>query len=143
MLYNWAAQNPKAVACIAGIYPVCNLTSYPGLARACKAYGMTKAQLAAKLAEHNPIDRLARLAKEKVPIFHIHGDRDRVVPLNANSAELKKRYEKLGGKMTLEIVKGQGHNMWSGWFHSQRLVDFVIAHARKVKPGQDPVGSKP
>ena len=25
MLYNWAANNPKKVKCIAGIYPVCNL----------------------------------------------------------------------------------------------------------------------
>src|SRR5438445_653198 len=25
MLYNWAAEHPSSVACIAGIYPVCNL----------------------------------------------------------------------------------------------------------------------
>ena len=136
MLYNWAAENPESVACIAGIYPVCNLSSYPGLGRACGAYGMTEEQLAAKLTEHNPIDRLAPLAKAKVPIFHIHGDSDKTVPLDKNSGELKKRYEKLGGKMTLEIVKGQGHNMWPGWFHSQELVDFVIAHAREDKPNR-------
>jgi pimeloyl-ACP methyl ester carboxylesterase len=91
---------------------------------------MTEVQLAEKLAEHNPIDRLAPLAKAKVPVFHIHGDSDKVVPLDKNSGELKKRYDKLGGDMTLEVVKGQGHNLWSGWFHSQQLVDFVIAHAR-------------
>lgn len=34
MLYNWAAENPESVACIAGIYPVCGLSSYPGLIRA-------------------------------------------------------------------------------------------------------------
>lgn len=131
MLYNWAAQNPESVACIAGIYPVCNLSSYPGLARACGAYGMTEEQLAASLSEHNPIDRLAPLAKANVPIFHIHGDLDTTVPLDKNSAELKKRYEQLGGKMTLEVVEGQGHNLWPGWFHSQNLVDFVITYARK------------
>jgi len=134
MLYSWAAENPDSVACIAGIYPVCNLSSYPGLARACGAYGMTEEQLAAKLTEHNPIDRLVPLAKAKVPIFHIHGDRDTTVPLDKNSGEVKKRYDKLGGKMTLEIVNGQGHNMWPGWFHSQKLVDCVIAHAREDKP---------
>ena len=136
MLYNWAAENPKSVACVAGIYPVCNLSSYPGLGRACGAYGMTKEQFATKLTKHNPIDRLAPLAKAKVPIFHIHGDSDRVVPLDKNSIELKKRYVELGGKMTLEIVKGRGHNMWPGWFHSQELVDFVITHARKDKPNK-------
>ena len=77
-----------------------------------------------------PIDRLAPLAQAKVPIFHIHGDSDKVVPSDKNSAEVKKRYDKLGGKMTLETVKGQGHNMWSGWFQSQALVDFVIANAK-------------
>jgi len=131
MLYNWAAENPSSVACIAGIYPVCNLSSYPGLGRACGAYEMTKEQLSAKLAKHNPIDRLTALAEAKVPIYHIHGDHDKVVPLDKNSSELKKRYTKLGGKMTLEIVAGQGHNMWPGWFHNQKLVDFVITHTGK------------
>ena len=131
MLYNWAAENPERVACVAGIYPVCNLSSYPGLKRACGAYGMTVEQLAAKLAEHNPIDRLAPLAKAKVPIFHIHGDNDKVVPLEQNSAELASRYSKLGGRMTLKAAKGQGHNLWPGFFQCQELVDFVIAHAGK------------
>ena len=117
MLYNWATENPKRVACIAAIYPVCNLKSYPGLAQACGAYKMTEEQLAAKLSAHNPIDRLAPLAKEKVPIFHLNGDNDTIVPLDKNSAIVKERYEKLGGKMELKIFKGQGHNMWAGWFN--------------------------
>ena len=87
--------------------------------------------LEAQLAKHNPIDRLAPLAKAKVPIFHIHGDMDRVVPLDKNSAIIKDRYDKLGGPMILEIVKGQGHNMWPGWFQSQALVDFVLKHAKE------------
>ena len=136
MLYNWAAENPASVACIAGIYPVSNLSSYPGLGRACAAYGMTEVQLSEKLTEYNPIDRLAPLARAKVPIFHIHGDSDTVVPLDKNSGELKKRYDKLGGEMTLEIVKGQGHNLWPGWFHSQKLVEFVITHT------QDTIGPR-
>ena len=70
------------------------------------------------------------LAKAKVPIFHIHGDMDRVVPLDKNSAMIKQRYDKLGGPMTLEVVEGQGHNMWLGWFQSQKLVDFVVKHAK-------------
>ncbi|MDP7011251.1 MAG: alpha/beta hydrolase, partial [Verrucomicrobiota bacterium] len=114
-----------------GIYPVCNIASYPGLKRACGAYGLSAPELEDQLTKHNPIDRLAPLAKAKVPIFHIHGDMDRVVPLDKNSALIKKRYDKLGGPMTLEVVKGQGHNMWAGWFQSQNLVDFVIKHAKK------------
>jgi pimeloyl-ACP methyl ester carboxylesterase len=132
MLYCWAAENPGKVRCITGIYPVCNIASYPGLKRACGAYGLSAEELEAELAKHNPIDRLAALAKAKVPIFHIHGDKDGTVPLDKNSAIIKERYDKLGGPMTLEVVKGQGHNMWPGWFQSQHLVDFLVAHATKA-----------
>ncbi len=130
MLYNWAAGQPEAVAGIAGIYPVCSLESYPGLARACGAYAMTEAELRSALPEHDPIARLAPLAALRVPIFHIHGDRDDVVPLEQNSAELQRRYAALGGAMQLETVAGRGHDMWRGWFESKPLVEFVIERAR-------------
>jgi len=130
MLYNWACENAESVACIAGIYPVCNLLSYPGVAKACGAYGMTEAALTAQLAQHNPIERLAPLAKAGVPIFHIHGDSDAVVPLKDNSGEVARRYRELGGKMELVVPAGQGHNMWQGFFQCQELVDFVIANAK-------------
>lgn len=132
MLYNWAVEHPDSVGGVAGIYPVCNLTSYPGLARAAPAYQMTADQLRDRLAQQNPVDRLASLAEAQVPLFHIHGDRDKVVPLEQNSALLAERYRKLGGPVELEVVAGQGHNMWRGWFESQALVDFVIACARGV-----------
>jgi len=129
MLYCWAVENAEKVCGIAGIYPVCNIASYPGLKRACGAYGLTEAELKAALTEHNPIDRLAPLARAGVPIYHIHGDVDGTVPLDANSALLAERYAKLRGKMQLNVVKGQGHNMWKGFFECQPLVDFVIASA--------------
>ncbi len=129
MLYNWAADNTQRVGGIAGIYPVCNLESYPKLDRACGAYEMTADQLKSQLTQFNPIDRLQKLAKARVPIHHIHGDSDKVVPLEENSAIVAERYKKLGGSMSLEVVKGQGHNMWNGWFHSEKLTSFVIANA--------------
>jgi len=125
-LYNWAAEHPDAVAGVAGIYPVCDLRSYPGLAQACGAYGMTADELQVRLADHNPVDRLAPLAQAHIPIFHLHGDSDTVVPIEKNSGELAQRYRQLGGQMTLKVIKGQGHNVWEGWFTSQELVDFVI-----------------
>jgi len=133
MLYCWAEDNPGKVRCIVGIYPVCNLTSYPGLARASGAYGLTESQLAARLSEHNPVDRIAALAKARVPIFHIHGDIDKTVPLDDNSALLAQRYRLAGGKMEVKVAKGQGHNMWRGFFEHQRLVDFLVEHATARK----------
>jgi hypothetical protein len=126
MLYNWGAENPEKVGGIAGIYPVCDLRSYPGLGKACGAYGLTRAELEEQLDRHNPVARLAPLAKAGVPIFHIHGDSDALVPLKDNSGEIARRYEKLGGRMGLKVAKGQGHNLWAGFFECRELVDFVM-----------------
>lgn len=130
MLYNWAVEHPESVACAVGIYPVCDLRSYPGLERACGAYGLTRDQLAAALAEQNPIERLAPLAKAGVPVLHVHGDSDRVVPLDDNSAEFARRYRALGGEMTLLVVPGKGHQVCPEFFRCQPLVDFLIGQAR-------------
>lgn len=126
MTLSWAADNADKVAGFAGIYPVCNLASYPGLTNACGAYHLTAEELSQRLADYNPIDRLAPLAKAGIPLFAIHGDQDKVVPLEANSGEVRKRYEALGGKMQLIVPPGQGHNMWTGFFQCQELVDFVL-----------------
>lgn len=130
MVLNWAAENPDKVGGFAGIYPVCNLKSYPGLANASGAYQLTSEQLEARLDQHNPLERLAGLAKAKVPLFAIHGDVDTVVPLEVNSGAVDQRYRELGGKMQLIVPKGQGHNMWVGFFECQELMDFVIENAQ-------------
>lgn len=129
MLYNWAVENAGAVGCIAGIYPVCNVSSFPGLAKACAAYGMTEQELAADLGRHNPVDRLSPLAEAGVPIYHIHGDSDGTVPLDANSGLLARRYRELGGNIVLDVVSGGGHDMSDHWFQCQALVDFVFKNA--------------
>ena len=72
------------------------------------------------------------LAKAKVPVFIIHGDDDKVVPLKENSAELAARYKAAGAKeaVTLVVAKGQGHNFWEGFFRCPELIEFAIARAR-------------
>lgn len=131
MAYNWAVKHPSCVACVAGIYPVCSLSRYPGAERACAAYGLSEDEFRAQLAEHNPVERIMPLAAAGVPIFHIHGDSDTVVPLETNSGELARRYREHGGTMTLQVVEGGGHDMWEGWFQCEELVEFVIAHASR------------
>jgi len=130
MLYSWAVEHPESVGGVAGIYPVCNFKSYPGLDRAAKGYGMTAAELDKASAEHNPVDRLKPLAQAKVPVLHLHGDKDRVVPLDANSALLVERYKAHGGPGEVMVVKDGKHDGWSGWFENERLTAFVIKHAR-------------
>lgn len=130
MFYNWAAENPEKVACIGGIYPVCDLTSYPGLGATAAAYGLTEAELSGNLAQHNPIERLAPLAKAKVPILHLHGDKDDVVPLERNSGLLIQRYRALGGPGELAVIRGQGHAEIPEFFESEKLLAFFLRQGR-------------
>jgi 6-phosphogluconolactonase len=136
---SWAADNSDKVAGLAGIYPVFDLRSYPGLAKAAPAYGLTSKELESRLGELNPIERVGLLAKARVPALLIHGDEDRVVPLKENSAEFAARYKAQGaeGLVKLIVAKGQGHNFWEGFFRCQELVDFAVTHA---KAGQQAKG---
>jgi dipeptidyl aminopeptidase/acylaminoacyl peptidase len=126
MLYNWAVEHPESVACVAGIYTVCSFTSYPGVDTAAPAYEMTPEALQAALKEYDPIERLAPLAKAKVPIFHIHGDSDVVVPLERNAGELVKRYQALGGPATLKVVPGKGHEEVDEFFTDRDFLRFIL-----------------
>lgn len=130
MTLSWAADHADKVGGFAGIYPVCNLASYPGIAKAAPAHQLKTVELQTRLTDYNPVDRLAPLAKAGVPFFAIHGDVDKTVPLEANSGLLKSRYTALGGKMELVIPGNQGHNMWPGFFECEALVTFVKTHAK-------------
>jgi len=129
----WAIAHPDLTAGVGGIYPVYDWRTYPGVAKAAVAYGLTPEQLAARAASLCPIERIDVVARAGVPFFIIHGDDDKVVPLGPNSAELKKRYEAAGkgDLVTLIVAPGQGHSIWEGFFHCQPLVDFLIARARE------------
>ena len=132
---SWAIRNTDKVAGIAGIYPVFDLRSYPGLNRAAPAYGLKPQELEAALTRHNPIAGADALAKAKVPVFIIHGDVDKVVPLKQNSAALVARYRQAGAGDAVELIvaEGQGHNFWPGFFNCQQLVDFAVVHAKLGK----------
>lgn len=126
MLYNWAVAHPEYVGAVAGIYTVCSFTSYPGVEKAAPAYEMTPEALQAALKDHDPIERLAPLAKAKVPIFHIHGDVDTVVPIEANAGALVARYQALGGNAEIKIVPGKGHEECDEFFQDPDFLTFVL-----------------
>jgi len=129
--YNWAAEHPECVQCIGGIYTLVNVL---GLrlsdARIHTAYGMDEQTVRREVAKHNPIDRLAPLAKARVPLFNIHGDNDKIVPLEDNVGELTRRYRALGGEAELLVLPGQGHEEIPPFFTNPQLLEFFLTRGR-------------
>ena len=118
--YAWAVLHPDKVACIYGDAPVCDIKSWPGgkgkgkgsprdWAIAKEVFGL-KDEAAALAWKGNPIDTLAPIAKAKIPIIHVYGDADEVVPSDENTLVLAERYRALGGEITLIGKPGVGHH---------------------------------
>ncbi len=136
--YNWAAANPDKVACIYGDAPVCDFKSWPGGKGKGKGsagdwklvlerfhFADDTEALAWKL---NPVDNLAPLAAAKVPLLHVFGDADDVVPWDENTGLIAERYEKLGGKIELIRKPGVGHHP-HGLEDSTPIIEFIRKHA--------------
>jgi len=129
---SWAIAFPDRIAGIAGIYPVFDLRTYPGITNAAPAYGLTAAEFDLRASEFNPIARVPALARARIPAILVHGDADNVVPLKENSAAFVRCYQEAGAESLVKLIvlQGQGHNFFEGFFHSQALVDFAIERAR-------------
>lgn len=136
MMLSWAAANPEKPRAFVGIYPVCNLNQWAmkNLEPTLADYQMTEAELRARMTEFNPIDRLAGIAKHKVPMFVVHGDADTAVPFDENTKLLKERYEALQGPITVKIAVGEGHKATPAFFECPELIEFVLKHAKATGP---------
>ena len=139
IIYNWASNNPTKVTAIYGDAPVCDFKSWPGGKGKSKgspsswkqclaSYGFTESQALA--FRGNPIDRLEPLAKAGIPILHIVGDADSIVPIAENSNIIEKRYRALGGTIKVIHKKGIGHHPHS-LKDPKPIVEFFHNHATK------------
>ncbi len=135
--FNWAARHPDRVASLYVDAPVCDFKSWPGgkgkspqakkeWAECLQVYGLNETD--APTYPLNPIDNLAPLAKERIPILSVCGGADEVVPLDENSALVATRYRQLGGTIELIVKPGGKHHP-----HSLQdpapIVAFVLQHA--------------
>ncbi len=136
--YNWAAANPDKVSCIYADAPVCDFKSWPGgkgkgpgstteWQRVMDRYGFTS-EAEALAYSGNPVDRLEPLAKAGVPLLHVYGDADEVVPWDENTGVVVARYRKLGGNITVIAKPGVKHHP-HGLDDSTPIVDFIWHHA--------------
>lgn len=130
--YAWAFRHPECVDRIGGICPATDFRTWPTLPSVVNfptkglAYDLNLDELTRRQAEFNPIENLVPLAKAGVKILHIHGDKDELVPMAANSTELANRYKVLGGSAEIVVIEGLGHG-GKVLYKSQPLVDFLLA----------------
>ena len=138
-VYNWASAHPDRAGLIYGDAPVCDVKSWPGgkgkgkgspsdWALFKKVYGLSEPE--AVDWRHNPIDILEPIAKARIPILHVVGDADDVVPYDENTLVLKKRFEALDGRMELIVKPGVGHHPHS-LENPAPIVDFILGHRLK------------
>ncbi len=134
MTLAWATRHPDKVQAWAGIYPVCNLASWPlknSKAETLADFAMTEKDLRAKLGEFNPIENLAGLAERKVPMFAVHGDHDATVPYDDNTKLLKEKFEAAGGHCSVKIIPAEGHVISPSFFECRELLDFILDSAKR------------
>jgi sialidase-1 len=134
---NWAARHPDRVACIYNDAPVCDFLSWPAgkgrgkgsradWERLKKIYDFNDEQAA--ISPLNPIRQLELLAKAKVPLLHVCGATDDVVPIEENSLMVRDRYSELGGSFQLISKPNCNHHPHS-LKDPTRIVNFVLTHA--------------
>jgi pimeloyl-ACP methyl ester carboxylesterase len=125
LVYNFAKKYPWRISCIYAEAPVCDFKSWPGgfgkgtgspedWKLILKAYGF-RDDAEARSYGDNPVDNLEKLAAERVPVLHMIGLNDSIVPPGENSFILIDRYVRLGGPATIiPCTKGkqdlQGHH---------------------------------
>lgn len=143
-VYNWAKRHPEKVTFIYAEAPVCDFTSWPGGLGAGKGSIKDWAQLKeaydfdsdaqAKEYLHQPMDDLEGLAAASVPILHMIGLDDKVVPVEENSFPLIEKYLRLGGPATI-IPCTEGKSSLEGHhFEIQSpalAADMITLHADK------------
>ncbi|MCA8995488.1 MAG: alpha/beta hydrolase, partial [Planctomycetaceae bacterium] len=98
----------------------------------------------ARAYDQNPVNQLAPLAKAGVPLLHVFGDADEVVPWKENTGLLAQRYRELGGHIQLIQKVGVKHHP-HGLEDPTPIVEFIEQHAALDPPPgprqrNDPVG---
>jgi pimeloyl-ACP methyl ester carboxylesterase len=118
--YRFASEYPDKVAVIYGDAPVCDFRSWPGGKGRGKGSPQDWAELM-RLYEFpteadamswlgNPVDVVSTLFDAGIPLIHVVGDDDEVVPVEENTAVIAARYRALGGTISVIHKPGVGHH---------------------------------
>ncbi len=134
IVYNWASQNTDKVFCIYADAPVCDIKSWPGGMfngkgspedwKTClKVYNLDT--ISVKTFENIPINNCVSIAKAGIPVMHVFGDSDDVVPYEENTALLAEKYKEAGGRIELIKKVGVGHHPHC-LKDPKPIVDFIL-----------------
>ncbi len=137
--YNWASLNPDKIVCIYGDAPVCDFKSWPGgkgkgngsiddWKSLIECYGF-KDEAEALTWSKNPVDRLDALAQARIPLIHVVGDVDDVVPVEENTAIIERRYQALNGEITVFHKPTIGHHP-HGLDDAKPLVALILRYTK-------------
>ncbi|MEO5998126.1 MAG: GDSL-type esterase/lipase family protein [Chitinophagaceae bacterium] len=119
-VYNWAAVNPKKVACIYVDNPVLDLKSWPGgkgkgpgskddWEKFKVDYGFTSEEAALKFSG-SPINKVKKIVRGKYPMLHVCGDADEAVPMEENTIPFEQKVKALHGNITVIHKPGFKHH---------------------------------
>lgn len=145
-VYNWAKSNPEKVYCIYAEAPVCDFKSWPMGKNGKRSdndwknlkaeYGFSSDEEAIAYLD-NPIDNLEQLVKAKIPIMHMVGLQDLVVPPEENTYVLVNRYIRLGGMATV-VPCTEGEQKLEGHHFDietpRYVADFIKYHSLQDLP---------
>lgn len=133
IVYNWAARHPSQVAGIYADAPVMDLKSWPmgqnkgkrsdtDVKQMLKAYGWTLESEALQWKK-NPIDHAKKV--KNIPILHVVGTTDQVVPVAENTDVFEQRMAACGVKLNVIRKKGVDHHPHS-LFNPAPIVRFAL-----------------
>ena len=139
-IYNWGSENTEKVACIYADAPVCDLRSWPGgkgkgagskeeWEAHLKAYGLTDQTV--DDFKGMPLYNCVKLAKAGVPVLHVCGAADDVVPVEENTYVLEKNFREAGGNIKIILKEGVGHHPHSLKDPSP-IVRFILSNTSPV-----------
>ena len=135
-VYNWASENTDKVACIYADAPVCDIKSWPGgfgkgngspedWKKCLAAYQLTEESV--KDYTGIPVLNSRRVAEAGIPVLHVCGAIDDVVPIDENTYALEKVFKEAGGDIKIIVKEGIGHHP-----HSLKdptpIVRFILSH---------------
>lgn len=118
IIYNWAVQNTDKVFCLYADAPVCDIKSLPGglfsgpgspqdWQKCLAAYGVDEESV---LKVEMPIQSCVTIARAGIPVIHVCGQADELVPVVENTEPLAKNFKNAGGHIKIILKPGVGHH---------------------------------